>query len=203
MDNKIYFIIIIIIICMIIIYYNTYKFKKNIENFMGSEEDNKDLYIKKNKISPLTSIGYINSNDFLNKNLDIYISDYEFHSYSMNDIYQKIIDDINLTLQKTAKEFIEETIYVYLIQDIQPKCNIDKDNQEILIGKEPILTTLIIIYPSYCYDGKKIIKDIDNIDINKFKTLIKSSNIDNINQELYMINKNDNLFKRFYTKKLY
>lgn len=130
-------------------------------------------YVDIQQKRPLLTFGCINTdpennefNNYLQENF--LTSSIEFYSLSINDIYERIVDDIRKVKQLYIKnnQFIESPIYIIIYQapylnvynrefqikgDIfsNMKMSMTMTNDDILIGKKEIFTKIQIIYSKY------------------------------------------------------
>lgn len=188
MKQSIYFLIFVISVSILSIYFNTYKLKCNIENFIDYDNS---LQIKSNfekeKDTPLIKISESNYSDSFLSRLNFMISKKQFYSISGNDIYQKIIEDLQECLQRICKEYIDGPVYILIYQDID-----NEPEKEKQIGINKLLTRLYILYPSYQLYDNKILKN--NKGILQFKKYFKSQVGEG---SVYSVNSNHKLFTKY------
>jgi hypothetical protein len=150
---------------------------------------------------PLNTYGCIKTNGVENVEDDIenmfYISVSEFYSLSVNDIFQKIAEDLDITKIKINTEMIENPVYVIVYQapflrfndeeivarndsinNFKPSFN-QKIN-DVTIGEKKLYTKIIVMYPNYKSDtenSSRIIKQNGDTGFQKFKQYFNNSRI--------------------------
>ncbi len=148
--------------------FNTYSIKTNFHN-------NIQLYDVRNDY-PLITYGCIQTKIDNNIENDInqtfYTKTYEFYAVTINDVYQKIVGDINETLSKVLDDKLDEPVFVLMYQapylyfnneqiiarhDVSNnlKSVYQQNIDNIEIGTRKIFTKLLIIYPIYDSNLKK------------------------------------------------
>ena len=212
----------ILIICILVILYNTYflnsaskehftNYKTTFEQYEGGEDfhSNKDMnhffnynqYKDVKGLWPLNTYGCIKSNNVGDVEDDIknmfYISVSEFYSLSVNDIFQKIAEDLDITKIKINTEKIENPVYVIVYQapflrfndeeivarndsinNFKPSFNQKINN--VTIGEKKLYTKIIVMYPNYKSDtenSSRILKHNDNTGFKRFKQYFNDSRI--------------------------
>lgn len=139
-----------------------YKYKKNYQNYIQYYDVKKDF--------PFITYGCIqskpNENIYDNLKEKFHTNIHEFYSLSIDDIYQKIVYDLTITLQKTGKDVLDEPVYIIIYQapnlyfnneqvvarhDLSNnlKTSYEQNIDDVKIGFEKLFTKLIIIYPNY------------------------------------------------------
>lgn len=216
MSSNVYIIIAIfsiLILSLITILYNTYAFKKDIEGVrqieMFQNMDFKpthpvvypqpDAY-KEDDSQPLKKYRYIKRSAIQNLENDLpelfYTTYTQFYSMSVNDIHQKIADDLNKMAMKTSEEFIQGPVYAIVNTDVT---DIGKDiySDDIVdVGTKEELTTIFIIYPRYHSDDNgKIIANKQGMSQFKsyFDTIITTDLLGDL-AIVYQLNKQNKLF---------
>jgi len=118
-----------------------------------------------------------------------YVSYYEFYSVSVNDIIQKISEDLDKTIINSNEPELKDPIYVLIFQapylvfnneqivarhdsvnNMKSSYIQNKNNKE--VGQKQLFTKVYIMYPNYYHDADmldKIHKYPDDSGINKFK----------------------------------
>lgn len=193
---------------VIIIAYNTYMIMYNMEQFTNStmptiqcsRRRTKQVLPKyvprfhyeafkdtKNK-HPLQFYGCINVVQLPNDIADTYyVTEQQFDSVSINNIYDKIVEDLFKTKLKVTDELLKDPIYIVIYQD--PNCYDD----------DVIKTRLFIIYTGY----DKHLISLNNSDINHNaiidKVVIK--NMHSCKGTVYTLNKNNKLFVNLLSEK--
>lgn len=190
---------------VIIIAYNTYMIMYNMEEFTNStmptiqcsRRRTKQVLPKyvprfhyeafkdtKNK-HPLQFYGCINVVPLPNDIADTYyVTEQQFDSVSINNIYDKIVEDLFKTKLKISDELLKDPIYVVIYQD--PDCYDDV-----------IKTRLFIIYTGY----DKHLVSLDNSATIIDKVVIK--NMYSCKGTVYTLNKNNKLFVNLLSEKKY
>lgn len=206
----------ILIVSLCVIYYNSYRLKINIEGFLDYDYNTKvgEIYnttlenykqgydynaittdstyynyihltdVKDNY--PMFTYGCVKQNASDITNLNLYMSSYEFYTLSINDIYQKIVEDLHQTLSKTQEQTLNGPIYVIIYQtpslsynneayiaryDVinNLKASYDQQQNDVLIGSKQLYTRLLIMYPMYMADNSRVVKNTAN-GVQEFKT---------------------------------
>lgn len=150
----------IIVLSLSISLYYTYNYKQNIESFenysskkltpsvVTVDTSNTNSFVNYDTKEPLCILGYLKkplSDDIYEKIQNIcYVSSFEYDAVSKNDLYQKIINDLNITALKIRRQFIENPVYVIICKDQQ----FDKQT-DISIGTTHVPTKVLILYSSY------------------------------------------------------
>lgn len=163
--------------------FNNYNVKINYNDNIRMYDVKKDF--------PLITYGCIQSklSDNLFEDLKkyFYISSYEFYSLSIDDIYEKIISDLNSTIVKLKQDKLDEPVFIVIYQapylyfnneqviarhDISNnlKSSYEQDINNVKIGMKKLFTKLFIIYPKYNIELKKY---TNNEGIKKFHEYLK------------------------------
>lgn len=160
--------------CLIIILYNTFSYKQNIESFENYSSKKPtipvvpvDTSISTSIINdtkePLHMLGYLKkqlSDDVYEQIQNTcYVSSFQYDSVSVNDLYQNIENNLNITALQIRREFIENPVYVIICKDQQ----FDRPT-EISIGSTLVPTKVLILYSSYY-----TLDDDESLKIAKYK----------------------------------
>lgn len=203
----------VFIISLITILYNTYVFKRDIEDIKQIETftnatkkellsvhpvtyPNPDDY-KEDDTQPLTKFRYIKKSAIENLETDLsemfYVSCIQFYSLSLNDIHQKIADDLNKTAIKTRGEFVLGPVY-----SIVYKTNSDCYSDDLIdVGTNKQLTTIYILYPQYYDVDGKILQyknKTGSANFKKYFDQIIATNMSNDLAVIYKLNNKNKLF---------
>lgn len=214
MSGNIYIIIAIfcvLILSLVTILYNTYIFKKDIQGTQQIEmfqnmdfkpthsviHPKPDAY-KDDDTQPLKKYRYIKQSAIENLQHDLpelfYTTYLQFYSVSINDIHQKIADDINKVALKTRGQFIEGPVYTIVCKD-----NKDCYSDDLIdVGTKQQLTTIYILYPRYYSDDDgKIMTYANKQGMTQFKSyfdkIIASDMLGDL-AIVYQLNKQNKLF---------
>ena len=209
----------IIVFCILVVFYNTYYLKyiteehfTNYNTTLRQYENGKDFHTNKDmkhffnyntyddvkKLWPLNTYGCIKTNvnhDIENEVKELfYVSVSEFYSISVNDIFQKIVEDLEKTRVKINTEKIENPVYVVIYQapylrfnneeivarndsinNYKPSFNQNINN--VKIGEKQLYTKIMMLYPNYKSHPENtsyITKYNDNTGFKHFKTYFNS-----------------------------
>ena len=213
----IFAIFIILILSLGTILYNTHIFKQDIEGFQGFQGFNQiemfqniehksthpviypqtDTY-KEDDSMPLKKYHYIKESAVHNLEHDLpelFFTTYlQFYSMSINDIHQKIADDLNKVALKSKGEFVEGPVYVIVCKD-----NKDCYSDDLIdVGTKEKLTSIYILYPRYYSDDNgKIIAYPNKKGMSEFKSYfdnIVTTDMLGNNAIVYQLNNKNKLF---------
>lgn len=176
-------IILLILIIIYILYVLIIKYSYNIEYF-DNDTDNKNDYglIKYSSINIDVSDNHKLQILFNNLSELFYIKVIDTHINNINDLINKINENIQETITKTNKQYLNDNIYI----SIYPNINFNKiDNT--------IFTKIIIIYPNYYEKNNKLIY---NNNMQKFNQYFKENNFGG-NITIYKIDKNNKIFNHY------
>ena len=212
----------IVLFCVSVVFYNTVYLKYNTEEHftnynttLRQYENGKDFHTNQElkhffnynryddvkKLWPLNAYGCIKTNlsDEIENNIKhlFYISVSEFYSISINDIFQKIVEDLDNTKLKIQTEKIENPVYVIIYQapflrfnneeivarndsinNFKPSFN--QMINDVTIGQKKLYTKIIVMYPKYkshIENTSQISKYNDDTGFNEFKKYFNSSRI--------------------------
>jgi hypothetical protein len=178
------------------IYNTTLENYKSGVNFHNSSRKYYYNYIELSDVknnNPFFTYGCIKDsikNDILSElQKKFYVSYYDFYSISVNDIMQKVANDIENTVIKMNGTQLKDPIYFLIFQapylqfnnenyiarhdsinNLKP--SYDQDIENINIGEKPLFTKLIIMYPYYYNDPNdpnKILPYADETGYQAFK----------------------------------
>jgi hypothetical protein len=170
--NEQYVIIIATTIILIYVIYsglfNTYKCKKNIDNYINYNQIvEKFEVIDYNKIkinnNVLSTYACMKNNDCQNvdayMNLikplaeKIYVNNYMFYLTENNQITEKILEDLEKFKIKNSLQKIKGPIYALLFlpkyKNKTEEFLYEKDNNDLDVGKKGIFTVFTLLYPNY------------------------------------------------------
>lgn len=104
-----------------------------------------------------------------------YVSYHEFYSISMNDITQKVAEDIDKTMDKMNGQELKDPIYFLIFQaphfqfnnetyiarhdsanNLKP--SYEQNVENVSIGEKPLLTKIFVMYPYYYHDPMETTK---------------------------------------------
>lgn len=152
-NYRIFTILFVVLLAILLVLYYTYTYKTNIEFF----ENHMSSFVPKTSIkqgtkeTPLIPIGFLKSDDIQSFSSRMYVSNQTFASISTNDIYQKIIDDLNKTKININEEFITGPIFIIVCKEKYDATQVTH-----------VTTHLHIMYPSYKFKDDDSIKLIKN-----------------------------------------
>jgi hypothetical protein len=217
MSANFYLILVILsvfILSLITILYNTYIFKrdiedvKQIETFANTAKNEtlsthqvtypKSNDYKEDDTQPLVKFRYIKHSTIENLETDLsemfYVSCIQFYSISLNDIHQKIADDLNKTAIKTHGEFVSGPVYSIVSKD-----NTDCYSDDLIdVGSNKQLTTVYVLYPQYYNVDGKILQYKNKTGSANFKKYFDQKIATNMSNDLEVIYKLNNKNKLFY-----
>ena len=177
-------IVIIILIIIYILYVLFIKYSYTTENFRDNNIDNNHYGLIKYSSFDIASqtISDIHKLEILLNNFRelFYVKVIDSHINNINDLINKIDENIQETIRKTSKQYLNDNIYVA----INPTIN------EINIT----LTKIIIIYPNLYENNKK--KIIDNNNMIKFNQYFKENNFGG-NITVFKIDKTNKIFSQY------
>lgn len=104
---------------------------------------------------------------------------------NLNDLVNKINENVEETMRKTSEQYLNDNIYTIIYP------NIDLNDPDVNVS---ILYKVIIIYPDYYEKNNKLIKSTNTKNI--FKEYIKINNFGG-NTMVYKLDKNYKIFNRY------
>lgn len=180
---------------------NSCSFSKDIKNIhlpkYNSVNNPMPIAYKDDIEGPLTHYKNISRKDIETVIEDIsefcYVSHYQQNISHMNEIYQKVVDDIDKSCIKLNTSVIQGPIYIIIVKE---------DNKEIFgeinidVGANTYRTELYIIYSLYKFDNDndyKIISQKNQESYQKFNEYIKNLDSDG-KCDMYIINSKNKMF---------
>lgn len=187
------FIYLLIFILLILNIYHTFFVKYSClkENFTNNNEDENNNNLGLIKYSSIeTASKTLNDIYKLQTLLDTYnkyfymrIIDTQINN--LNDLVNKINENVEETMRKTSEQYLNDNIYTIIYP------NIDLNDPDVNVS---ILYKVIIIYPDYYEKNNKLIKSTNTKNI--FKEYIKINNFGG-NTMVYKLDKNYKIFNRY------
>ena len=114
--------------------------------------------------------------------LNGYLSYQEFHSVSLNNIYEKIADDVAKLKARTKEIIVADPVFAIIYQE--DACFMSDDDSR--------LTKLLMVYPRYGQDAKRNKDGIKKIKQYFAKNVTK--NVKDAKCTVYLLNRNHKLF---------
>jgi hypothetical protein len=223
-SNNVYIILVICLVVLIsgiIIVYNTHMLVKDVDEFSNctsgmchirhtqgekctkpsGESSHLNKFHNFNDIKekhPLKLYGCIKapfSEDLLTKLEDVcYVSYQDFHSVSIYNVYEKIVDDVNKTKIRLNDELVLDPVYAIVYQD--DDCLVEGTDED----DQYKFTKIIMVYPMYRLNDVSIDKvnksdqQIQQDAIQKYVDKNVKNTTKGCNRIVYLLNKNHKMF---------